>query len=871
MVGLFRRRYSDGVPSNQERKKTMQKKQDRKGLALGALVALVGSLFVGVAPSQASESSVVVYPNGTTSASQTTMLGTEAFDIGFRFGNQVDSSLKGSPGGEPAAFGVKITKPAGVTLSRAVSYSSITDVAFANTASDNAKTEIVFSLVASDSPILQILLPQRTSVSPAVAITVTPFLDYDRDNVHDSSEPLGDPMTINFVPWSAMGTAVALADPFPGRTALLGSFTVAQGTMAWEQLDGAFKIKLESTADGAATTSSGINASVVGGTANTSASGLARGNFSMSFQTATDALTSSPTSIQSASADVLYQDVLLVETTTAISTVTGTDVTISPVVSANALQSGTATGKARVNSAFTLRAYVHSSSELVPMSIAGAFSVSSVGSSMDFDENSGVIINGTTFTSSAALTAALFAHGSAARSITVSTFGQDTPDTSATLAFKFTAQTNLTKTMTITFEKATYTATYLPTAVSGPAGTARSFYLTVADQFDVSSPRTDQRIAASMNLSGSVSETVSAPVVAGAATVIVTPVPAARTGSGTVTFTLQTYNQDSTGWDDGSNDSATWNVFASSSTDGLVSRTASVSASVSYGVNHSYSPQIDVTVVNSFSSVIVSAPGLVIQDANATTVTASDALTVQATNKVASFKFAGTKSGTYTVTFTSGTATTTSLVVIDAAPSNRGVEITLDTTQITPGKTKVITGKVVDANGNPVDTTATGENGDGGTASIVVTYTGDAGIIVGSMPTETDANGEFRLAVLTSAADRGTLTITATYLKAGAATAAADKVTAIQAVNVGAAAAATADQKITVGTFKGFVAIYTKGYMGQKLSAKVAGKWLVVDPIAAYKSNDYSRTVRLTGAGYTITVDLYIDGAFVRSEVVTTK
>jgi len=59
--------------------------------------------------------------------------------------------------------------------------------------------------------------------------------------------------------------------------------------------------------------------------------------------------------------------------------------------------------------------------------------------------------------------------------------------------------------------------------------------------------------------------------------------------------------------------------------------------------------------------------------------------------------------------------------------------------------------------------------------------------------------------------------------------------------------------------------------MGQKLSAKVAGKWLVVDPIAAFKSNDYSRTVRLTGAGYTITVDLYIDGAFVRSEVVTTK
>jgi hypothetical protein len=244
---------------------------------------------------------------------------------------------------------------------------------------------------------------------------------------------------------------------------------------------------------------------------------------------------------------------------------------------------------------------------------------------------------------------------------------------------------------------------------------------------------------------------------------------------------------------------------------------------------------------------------------------------VTATNKAANFKFASMKTGTYTVTFTNGTFTTTSEIVVDAAPSNKGATVTFDTTQITPGKTKVITGKVVDANGNPVDTTATGENGDGGTASIVVTYTGDAGIIVGTMPTETDANGEFRLAVLTSAADRGTLTITATYLKAGAATATAHKVSAVQAVNVGPATADSADQKITVGTFKGYVAIYTKGYMGQKLSAKVAGKWLVVDPIAAYKSNDYSRTVRLTGAGYTIAVDLYIDGEFVRSEVVTTK
>jgi len=845
----------------------MQKFKDRKGLALGALVALVGSLFVGVTPAQSSESSVVVYPASGT-ASQTTMLHTEAFDIAFRFGTGVNSSLYGTAlGGTPAAFGVKITKAAGVTLSRAVSYSSVTDVGFAQTASDIAETEVVFSLVSSDSaPVLQLRIPDATSVSAAITLTVTPFLDLDRDNTHDAGEPVGTAMTVNFVPWSAMAAAVTLESPYAGRTNLEGAVSVTAGSLNWSMLDSTFTLELQDTAT-AATASGTVAAADLVGTTNASASNLAKGNSSASFEVATHALTTSGT-VQSASVTAKYAGVQIAKLTQAVVALTIQDVTISPVVGANAEQTGTATGDARVNSAFKLQAYPLSTST-VAAAVAGTFSVSSIGSSMDFDADSGVIINGTTFTTSAALTAAVFSQASGTTLIDVSTFGQDTPDSSATLAFKFTSQVTKTQTMTITFKVPTYTVAYTPTNVAGPAGVSKTFALTVKDNWDVLSARTDQRVAASAVLGGSQSTTVSAAVVAGAASVAVSPVPSTRTGSAVVTFTLETYNQDTQGWDAGSRDSVTWNVYASSATDGFVSRTASKSASVSYGVNLSYSGTIAVVVNNSHSDVVVSAPGLVIQDADDATSTASDTLTVTATNKAANFKFASMKTGTYTVTFTNGTFTTTSEIVVDAAPSNKGAKITFDTTQITPGKTKVITGKVVDANGNPVNTTATGENGDGGTASIIVTYTGDAGIIVGSMPTETDADGEFRLSVLTSAADRGTLTITATYLKAGAATATADKVSAVQAVNVGPDADVSL-QTITVGTFKGYVAIYTKGYMGQKLSAKVAGKWLVVDPIAAYKSNDYSRTVRLTGAGYTIAVDLYIDGKFVRSEVVTT-
>ena len=188
--------------------------------------------------------------------------------------------------------------------------------------------------------------------------------------------------------------------------------------------------------------------------------------------------------------------------------------------------------------------------------------------------------------------------------------------------------------------------------------------------------------------------------------------------------------------------------------------------------------------------------------------------------------------------------------------------MTIDKTEILAGSTTTITGKLVDANGNAVATQTT--------ASIMVKWTGKG--LPFNLPTQTDADGEFEFQVLALSSEVGEAAVSLTYMPTGSTTSTANK-TNVYAVDIVSSLTATpsADQKITVGTFKGYVAIYTKGYIGQKLSAKVAGKWLVVDPIAAYKSNDYSRAVRLTGAGYTITVDLYIDGAFVRSEVVTTK
>jgi len=83
-----------------------------------------------------------------------------------------------------------------------------------------------------------------------------------------------------------------------------------------------------------------------------------------------------------------------------------------------------------------------------------------------------------------------------------------------------------------------------------------------------------------------------------------------------------------------------------------------------------------------------------------------------------------------------------------------------------------------------------------------------------------------------------------------------ERTIAVERDVVTTAPAASADTKVNVGTFKGYVALYAKGYKGQKMSAIVAGKWITVASLAS----DFERVVRFTGAGYTITTKIYIDG-----------
>jgi len=413
--------------------------------------------------------------------------------------------------------------------------------------------------------------------------------------------------------------------------------------------------------------------------------------------------------------------------------------------------------------------------------------------------------------------------------------------------------------VTLTATAPTYTVTADYSNYLTAPGTAVNVGVTVADQYGATYAGSDHYIKATRSGSGfNFSPTISYHVVsAGVASFGITPQGATATGSVTVALDImQLIN--GTYVDKGTEDSVAINVSSVTSAFGTGLRD-SYSANVSYFPSTVSWATVTAKVTNTGSAVVVAGTGLIFRASSAVPATTSGGITVRADGSLNyTFQVASLTSGTHTMTMTNGSASTSSLFVVAAAPYTSGATVTLDTTEITAGKTKIVTGTLTDANGNPVATA--------GTASILVTYAGTAGIPVGSMPTTTDADGKFRVSILTSAADNGTFTLTVVYNKNGASTVAADKITKVHTITVGSAAA-SADQKVNAGSFKGYVAIYAKGYEGQRLSAKVGKDWVVVQSLAS----DFERVVEYTGAGYTIAVRIYIDRVLVDTITVTTK
>ncbi len=871
-----------GKQETKKRKTLMQKIKNKPGLALGAAISLIASLFVTTPAALANENAAVITPKGDGALSLNSMLITETFEMRLRYGTGVAGAGNNTVTDFSIHYVVSSTSP--IVIERDADGTFPTGATHVTATSISGTTEVDgFVSISSASPWLSFGLAQTniTSVSPAVSITVTPYIELDGTTGMSSGDSQGTPYTINFVAWSAIGASVTLQTPMADARGITASVTVTAGTIRWSQLNGEITTNFTMTGEEGST-----NSASVSGVANTDSTDTAKtgaelttANFSFSAAVKSSAFTTS----DSVSAQVFYVPggsvgnqtsmtagnaltALSATTKVAVAARTFEGVTMSVAVGDNVKLTSDGAATARVNSAFTVNAFGYSASATTSIAGVKAVTVSAVGTNVEFGATSGVILNGTTYTSSAGLLAAGFDLASATHTFTMSTFGQDYDASNDTITLVVSAQ-GLSKTLVVTIDRASYTPVYEPTTVFGLAGASKTFALTVEDQWGVAPVRTDLRIKAVMVLSSSESEAVSANVSGGAASVTLAPLPATRTGSGTVTFTLQTFNQDTQKWDDGNTDSATWRVYSyAAGTDAFTSRTATASASISYGVSaYSWSGVVSVKIVNSYSNILVSAPGLVIENNDDTTMTGSGTLTVAPDGQTANLRFASKKSGTYTVTFTTGTVSTTSVITIHAAASDKGASITWDTTAIDAGKTRVITGTLVDANGNPVDTTRVGATaGDSGTASIVISYVGTAGIVAGTLPSETDADGKFRISVLTAAADNGSLTITATYMPQGASTVAASQVTSVQAVAISPAAAP--EVNAVIGSFNGRWAVRVENAKGSVVSVKAGNRWVKFTSL----NNNYLYSMKSV-KGRTIAVSVWVDGELQNSQTITIK
>jgi hypothetical protein len=229
------------------------------------------------------------------------------------------------------------------------------------------------------------------------------------------------------------------------------------------------------------------------------------------------------------------------------------------------------------------------------------------------------------------------------------------------------------------------------------------------------------------------------------------------------------------------------------------------------------------------AKVTISAPGL---QFGAGSVYASGSITVVAdANGAWSANVASHKAGKQTITVTSGAASATITVVFAAAADTTGTSLVVDApAYILPGRTLVVTGVLTDKYGNAINTVSTTDTTNNETTELlgdlVVSYDGP-GLIVGALPTETDADGKFSLRVLLGANETGSATVTAKYDANGDADYAdTGDLSAAKTVVIGSAPVAAPAYTVAASGSTGKFFVSATGAANKTVVVKVAGKFV---------------------------------------------
>ena len=845
----------------------MQKAKELKGFALAAIVALLSSLF-GALPSQAAAvdgDKIGVYPVAGTTFDGIVL---EDFPMYLQL---IEGVTSDNWTNAKVVYKVEVTSGTDMDVAVSASYAAIS-ISSTTAANNLAAGSIIAAGATIPSTTVSAAIPAsgvghlnikasstsaQTSWS-AVTVRVTAWIDNQGGALNDvrDADEWFTTKTVTLKAISGVGAVVTLTQPTQEDTLVTASAQISGLNTA--NLGGEFFLVWSSSDTIYASSASTLLGVSRGATFLATSSNVVSQSVTVRSLSSSDSVSAALRYfLDGAPANVSDGVELGSVATLGASTKTVDTLALSALPSNDVSTSGLALN-VRPNQTYTVR--VHAKS--ISASVSGIVSVVTVTGPTLTTGSKTVRINGgsETTTYPAALSLTSGADGYASFTIQSIGFALGDVITVSALAGR-TAASDLTLTAVapsyvIVNDFDTYNTT---------PGTAVALGYTVVDQWGVASARTDQRIRLTKGGTGFAyaATTSTVAVSAGAATFNFTPEPSVKTGSASVTAVLEKWDTDLNSWVAGGSSDGAITVNVSSTANAFsTSVQASYSASVSYFPSTVSWTTITGTATNPGTQVVVSGVDTLYFRSADGKPTLSAGITVRSgTNGTFTFDVASKLSGDQTITMVIGSSTTTSLLVVDAPAADAGKSIKIDNTSLASGATTQVVGHVLDMNGNGVPTT--------GSATIAVTYVG-AGIVVGDFPTETDADGKFTFNLLAGSADTGTGTVTVTYYKSGvAATAVAERVTLAHSIAVGAAASTdpVADTKVNAGSFKGYVAVYAKGYMGKRLSAKIGNDWVVVESLAS----NFERVTDFTGAGYTIAVRIYIDRILVDTITVTTK
>jgi hypothetical protein len=799
----------------------MFKNTTRRGLAIGAAIAVAFSGLV-TSPAQAA-GEVVLAPSAGTSYNTFV---TEDFTLQA-------SLAPGQNSAQAQQLKYKIEKAAGVTVSYGVSTSASVGTSLA-TVSSTATSAYVSAAGAGalTQNFIKLAINGAASTSATANVTVTAFIDANNNDTLDSGE-FATAQTVSFKKYADVASVVTMTQPAEGDTSVKtqASFT---------------DINMSQVAANQTTVVTSF-----GGTASGSASVV-----SASASQTVDALAGAVT--VSSVVKFKGEQVGAASATLTVTAKAVKSVTASAVVGDNAINASAGAVTARVDSAFVVKGTALNGTTSTASGVAGAAVTVAVTTNGTLTSTQSITLNGTVYTSSAALPTALAVTADAAgvASVNVATAGLAA---TTTVTFAFKSQNTVANNLVATLAAAAYTVKATGVNNFRTVATSSAFVVdyTVADQWKVALPAGYRLVVAYDGTTKYV------PVSAGAAQ-----------ASFTSTASATTLNVTNSDLEKQNTTTLNWATVSATTASAVAVKSTTVAAKFDTAPTHSATATIARATTSNTAGYlsVVSINGKVNHAGQSVTVTSTGVqFSTEAQDEKAVANTITTladgagwwtvsayvvKAGAATFTYAAGTATASTTVTAAAALGNQGTVLTIVSVDtILPGKTLVATVKLVDEHGNAVAAD------DAATESFAVTVTGLG--FVGAIPTKLNASGEATVAVLLGSADEGSVVITATYDADGTGTAKA-AVTTTKTVAV--AAAVAAEVNAVIGSFNGRWAVRVENAKGSTVTIKVGGNWYKVT--ATSDSFVFSRKSRV---GATPLVKVWVAGELQNEQTITVK